>query len=164
MSPLHKITIAVTALFLGLLLWVAQHQNDHPVAPLPSPGVSLPQAPPLPVPAPESVAPAASQAPTTTVAPAPRTTGARLRSTAYCLTGGMASGRPTYVGAVASNRYRLGTVLTAWPNPWGNPAMRFTVEDRHRDGATELDFSMPSECGRALRWGNRNYVTVRVVD
>jgi hypothetical protein len=97
---------------------------------------------------------------TTTAAPAPSS---ELRSTAYCLAGSMASGRPTYVGAVAANRYRIGTVLEAWPNPWGDRSMRFTVEDRHRDGATELDFAMPSKCDRALRWGNRRFVSVRVV-
>lgn len=88
---------------------------------------------------------------------------ARLRSTAYCLTGGMASGRPTYVGAVAANRYPLGTRITATPNPWGDPNMIFTVEDRHKPGATELDFAMPSQCSRALAWGNRRVVAVRVV-
>lgn len=87
----------------------------------------------------------------------------RLRSTSYCLTGGMASGRRTYVGAVAANRYRLGTKLTAWPNPWGDPGMVFTVEDRHAPGATQLDFAMPGECRRALAWGNRTYVTVHVL-
>lgn len=89
--------------------------------------------------------------------------GAELRTTAYCLRGRMASGRPTYVGAVAANRYALGTRLTVWPNPWGDPGMIFTVEDRHKPGATELDFAMPGECHRALEWGNRRYATVRTV-
>jgi hypothetical protein len=108
----------------------------------------------------------APPAPSTTAAPAPAPPaegGDRLRSTAYCLTGNMASGRPTYVGAVAANRYRLGTRLHVWPNPWGDPNMIFTVEDRHQDGATELDFAMPRECDRALEWGNRRYVHARVI-
>lgn len=90
--------------------------------------------------------------------------GARLRSTSYCLTSGMASGRRPYVGAVAANRYPIGTRLTASPNPWGNAAMVFVVEDRHQPGATQLDFAMPGECARALRWGNRRFVTVHVLD
>lgn len=113
-----------------------------------------------------------TSAPTTTTRPSPPVRAASagpavaagsLRSTAYCLTGGMASGRPTYVGAVAANRYALGTRLRAWPNPWGDPAMIFTVEDRHKPGATELDFAMPRECERALAWGNRRFVTVEIV-
>lgn len=77
------------------------------------------------------------------------------RSTSYCLTGGMASGRRVYVGAVAANRYKLGTRLHAWPNPWGDPAMVFTVEDRSAPGATDLDFGMPGQCARARAWGTR---------
>lgn len=93
---------------------------------------------------------------------------AELRSTSYCLTGRMASGRPTYVGAVASNRFPLGTRVRAWPNPWGDSGMVFTVEDRHArsdgDGyPTEFDFAMPGECDRALAWGNRQFVTVETV-
>lgn len=103
--------------------------------------------------------------PPTTTAPrvAAQSAAPRLRSTSYCLTGGMASGRRTYVGAVAANRYRLGTRLTAWPNPWGDPGMVFTVEDRHKPGATQLDFAMPGECSRALAWGNRRHVVVHVL-
>lgn len=106
---------------------------------------------------------------TTTVAPAPPAPrGDRLRSTAYCLTGNMASGKPTYVGAVAANRYPLGTILQVWPNPWGDPNMRFTVEDRHERSdsngyPTQLDFAMPRECDRALEWGNKNFVEARIV-
>jgi len=112
-----------------------------------------------------------TSAPTTstTAAPAPPAAGGdRLRSTSYCLTSNMASGRPTYVGAVASNRYKLGTIVTAWPNPWGDPNMRFTVEDRHKEAdsrgyPTQFDFAMPRECDRAIRWGNQNFVNVRIV-
>lgn len=74
----------------------------------------------------------------------------------------MASGRRTYVGAVAGNRWAIGTRLRATPNPWGDPGMIFVVEDRHRDGATEIDFAMPGECSRALEWGRRP-VRVEVV-
>jgi hypothetical protein len=91
-----------------------------------------------------------------------------LRSTAYCLTGTMASGRPTYIGAVASNAYALGTRLTVWPNPFDDPGMVFTVEDRHATSdangyPTELDFAIPGECRRALAWGNTIRVTAEVV-
>lgn len=96
-------------------------------------------------------------------APAPRQPSGSYRSTAYCLRGRMASGRPTYVGAVAGNRWPIGTILTAWPNPWNEPGMEFTVEDRHKPGATEIDFAMPGECDRALRWGNRQHVQVTVI-
>lgn len=112
--------------------------------------------PPTTVPSSTTTAP-----PTSTIPPARAD---RLRSTSYCLTGGMASGRRTYVGAVAANRYKLGTRLTANPNPWGDPGMVFTVEDRHADGATQLDFAMPGECRRALAWGNTRYVVVTLLD
>lgn len=101
-----------------------------------------------------------------TADPPPRTEG-RFRSTAYCLTGRMASGRHTYIGAVAGNRWDIGTTLNAWPNPWNDPDMEFTVEDRHQRAdangyPTQIDFAMPGQCGRALTWGNRTFVTVTV--
>lgn len=105
---------------------------------------------------------------TTALARPPRPADGRFRSTSYCLTGTMASGRRTYVGAVAGNRWPIGTVLTAWPNPWGDPRMEFTVEDRHGKAnaagfPTQIDFAMPGECTRALEWGNRRFVEVTVI-
>lgn len=82
--------------------------------------------------------------------------GRLLSSTAYCLTGNMASGRPTYQGAVAANYWPLGTVLDVSDSPYG-PG-RFVVEDRYGSG-TELDFAMPGDCAGANAWGRRT-VTV----
>lgn len=81
-----------------------------------------------------------------------------MSSTAYCLTGRMASGKRVYRGAVASNDYPLGTRLRVSDSPWG--AGVFTVEDRIGHG-TQLDFSMPGDCAGARRWGRRTVVEAR---
>jgi hypothetical protein len=68
----------------------------------------------------------------------------------------MANGRHTHRGAVAANRWPLGTVLRVSDSPYG-PGL-FTVEDRYGWG-TQLDFATPGDCALARGWGRR---TVRV--
>lgn len=79
-----------------------------------------------------------------------------LSSTAYCETGLMANGHHTHRGAVAANRWPLGTRLHVSDSPYG--AGTFTVTDRIGHGS-QLDFAIPGDCPAALRWGRR---TVRV--
>lgn len=81
-----------------------------------------------------------------------------MSSTAYCLTGAMASGRRTYRGAVASNDYPLGTRLRVSDGPYGAGVV--TVEDRIGHG-TELDFAMPGDCAGARAYGRRAVVEAR---
>lgn len=76
-----------------------------------------------------------------------------LSSTAYCLTTPMANGATPYVGAVAANRYRLGTRLRVDRSPIG-PGI-FVVTDRSAPGATDIDFAVPGHCDLARAWGRR---------
>jgi len=107
-------------------------------------------------------------APTTAPAPAPpprasrsaARSGGSVSSTAYCLTGAMANGRPARRGAVASNAYPLGTRLRVSPSPVGEVV---TVEDRIGHGS-ELDFALPGDCAAAIAWGRRRVVIVEVLD
>lgn len=82
-----------------------------------------------------------------------------LSSTAYCLTGTMANGQPARRGAVAANRWPLGTRLRVNPSPVGELV---TVEDRIGSGS-ELDFALPGSCDEARQWGRRR-VSVEVVE
>lgn len=91
-------------------------------------------------------------------ATAPTGGGLVVSSTAYCLTGNMANGRPAHRGAVAANRWPLGTKLRVSPSPVGELV---TVEDRIGHGS-ELDFALPGDCGAARAWGRRR-VSVEVV-
>lgn len=86
-------------------------------------------------------------------------TGSHLSSTAYCETGLMANGDHTYRGAVAGNRWKLGTRVHVTDSPYG-PGI-FTVTDRIGHGS-ELDFAMPGDCAGARTWGRRS-IRVEVV-
>lgn len=86
-------------------------------------------------------------------------TGTLLNSTAYCETGLMANGHRTFRGAVAANRYPLGTRLRVSDSPYG-PGV-FVVADRIGHGSS-LDYAMPGDCAGARRWGRRD-VRVEVV-
>ena len=108
---------------------------------------------PSPVPRVSRMVPRASRSRRTD----PVATTGSLNSTAYCETGLMANGHHTHRGAVAANRWPLGTVLRVSDSPYG-PGL-FTVEDRYGWG-TQLDFSMPGDCAGARAWGRR---IVRVV-
>lgn len=103
---------------------------------------------------------ATSPPPTSARAPAapPAGPGRSVSSTAYCLTGTMASGRRTYRRAVAANAWPLGTVLEVSAGPYG-PG-RYTVADRIGHGS-QLDFAMPGDCAGARAWGRRS-VSVHV--
>ena len=116
-----------------------------PLAPPPAP----PPPPPTPPPAP---APVEAPPPAPQPAQEPPAPVAEAESTAYCLTGRMASGERAHVGAVASNRYPLGTRLWLDRSPWG--AREFVVRDRIGHGS-ELDIAMPGDCRGAKRWGRR---------
>jgi hypothetical protein len=82
----------------------------------------------------------------------PSGTGSQLTTTAYCQTGLMANGRHTHKGAVAANRWPLGTVLRVSDSPYGPGTFR--VEDRYGWG-TSLDFATPGDCALAREWGRR---------
>lgn len=79
--------------------------------------------------------------------------GSFLTSTAYCETGLMANGQHTHIGAVAANRWPIGTRLRVSDSPYG-PGV-FLVEDRYGWG-TQLDFATPGDCARARAWGRRS--------
>lgn len=85
-----------------------------------------------------------------------------MSSTAYCLSGIMANGRGVHLGAVASNRHPLGTLLKTYRRIWveGRHKRYFRVEDRIGYG-TALDLWMPS-CGSAINYGRRS-ISYRVV-
>lgn len=99
--------------------------------------------------------PSPSAGETRRVAPGP---GGGVSSTAYCLTGNMANGSPARRGAVAANRWPIGTRLRVSPSPVGEIV---TVEDRIGSGS-ELDFALPGDCAGARAWGRRA-VTVEVL-
>lgn len=86
----------------------------------------------------------------------------RWKVTAYCLTGNMASGRPTFHGAAASWRVGLGVRVRVVELD-----LEVTVLDRtgrFADGTptTDLDLAWPGECDRARRFGVRR-LTVEVL-
>lgn len=70
----------------------------------------------------------------------------------------MANGERTYRGAVAANRWPIGTRLRVSPSPVGEEVV---VKDRIGHGS-ELDFALPGACSEAIRWGRRA-VTVEVI-
>ena len=81
--------------------------------------------------------------------------GRTLSSTAYCETGLMANGRHTRRGAVAGNRWPIGTRLRVNDSPYGPGT--FVVEDRIGHGS-ELDFAIPGDCTAAREWGRRRVI------
>jgi len=117
--------------------------------------VSAPQPTPLAV---RAVPTRASRSRPATVDPAVGT-GSLLNTTSYCETGLMADGHHTYKGAVAANRWPLGTMLRVSDSPYG-PGL-YRVADHYGRG-TQLDFAMPGDCDGARAWGRRD-VLVEVV-
>lgn len=77
----------------------------------------------------------------------------QVLSTAYCLTGRMASGKPVYDGAAAMNGVPLGSKFKVLDGPRSGEI--FTIEDRlpKRSG---FDIAYPGKCGQALQYGRRS--------
>lgn len=96
------------------------------------------------------------------VAPAPKlpvsATGEtrRVSSTAYCLTGTMASGKRVYSGAVAMNGVPFGSRWYAV-----ELGRTFTVEDRIGH-SSQFDIAMPGDCAGARQYGRRTLTIRRV--
>lgn len=82
-----------------------------------------------------------------------------ISSTAYCLTGNMASGRPTYEGAAAMNGV---PIYSQWRVSGGPMNGRtFTVEDRMGSGSG-FDVAMPGRCDAARAYGRQTIGLTRV--
>jgi hypothetical protein len=77
----------------------------------------------------------------------------QVLSTAYCLTGRMASGKPVYDGAAAMNGVPLGSKFKVLDGPRSGEVL--TVEDRlpKRGG---FDIAYPGKCGQAAQYGRRS--------
>lgn len=117
------------------------------VAPAPRPAPA-----PARAPAPE---PAPAPAPRPAPAPAPVRSSAPVRqvsSTAYCLTGRMASGRNTYWGAAAMNGVPLGSRYRVLSGPRAGSTL--VIEDRIGHGSG-FDIAYPGNCGAARSYGRR---------
>lgn len=138
----------------------AQAQQTQDARPIAQGSISAP-----PKPASDSVAPATQAAPATAPAPAPAPQAARatapapasgpvtrVSSTAYCLTGRMASGKFVYAGAAAMNGVRLGSRYRVLDGP--RAGATFTIEDRigHSSG---FDIAYPGNCAAARQYGRR---------
>lgn len=138
--------------------------NQSSIAP-PRPTVAevisrpAPAAAQAPRPAPAAAAapaprPAPAAAPRPAPAPAPVQSSAvrRVSSTAYCLTGRMASGRNTYWGAAAMNGVPLGSRYRVLDGPRAGSTL--VVEDRIGHGSA-FDVAYPGNCGAARAYGRR---------
>ena len=119
--------------------------------PAPAPAAA-PRPAPAAAPAP---GPAPAAAPRPAPAPAPVQSSApvrRVSSTAYCLTGRMASGRNTYWGAAAMNGVPLGSRYRVIDGPRAGSTL--VVEDRIGHGSA-FDVAYPGNCGAARAYGRR---------
>ena len=76
----------------------------------------------------------------------------RVSSTAYCLTGTMASGRRVYPGAAAMNGTPLGSRYEVLDGPRAGET--FVVEDRIGHGSA-FDIAYPGDCRGAYSYGRR---------
>jgi hypothetical protein len=83
----------------------------------------------------------------------------RVSSTAYCLTGTMASGRRTYWGAAAMNGTPLGSTYQVLDGPRAGET--FVIEDRIGYGST-FDIAYPGDCRGAYNYGRRT-ISIRPV-
>jgi hypothetical protein len=77
----------------------------------------------------------------------------RVLSTAYCLTGRMASGRPAYQGAAAMSGVPLGSKFRVLDGPHTGEV--FTIEDRLPKRGV-FDIAYPGKCGQAEQYGRRS--------
>ncbi len=86
--------------------------------------------------------------------------GARqVTSTAYCLTGTMASGRRVYQGAAAMNGTPLGSRYQVLDGPRAGET--FVIEDRIGYGSS-FDIAYPGDCRGAYNYGRRR-ISIRPV-
>lgn len=76
----------------------------------------------------------------------------QVSSTAYCLTGRMASGKSTYSGAAAMNGVPLGSRYRVLSGP--RAGSTFVVEDRIGHGSG-FDIAYPGNCRAARQYGRR---------
>lgn len=76
----------------------------------------------------------------------------RVESTAYCLTGTMASGKAVYDGAAAMNGVPLGTKYQVVNGPEAGKI--FTIEDRIGH-SSDFDIAYPGDCDAAIEYGRR---------
>ncbi|MGQ0680371.1 MAG: hypothetical protein ACT4OM_12080 [Actinomycetota bacterium] len=83
----------------------------------------------------------------------------RVSSTAYCLTGTMASGRRVYHGAVAMNGTPIGSRYQVLDGPRAGET--FVVEDRIGHGSG-FDIAYPGDCRGANNYGRRT-IAIRQV-
>jgi hypothetical protein len=119
-----------------------------------------PEMPQEPRTVPAAPSQAAAPAPPPPAAQAPGAGQIRsVSSTAYCLTGTMASGRRVYWGAVAMNGVPLGSRWAVLSGPWAGRVL--TVEDRIGHGSG-FDVAMPGSCGAARSYGRRAIQVRRV--
>lgn len=82
-----------------------------------------------------------------------------VSSTAYCLTGRMASGKRVYRGAVAMNNVPLGSRWKILTGPLKGQTL--TVEDRIGH-SSQFDVAMPGDCRAARRYGRQRIRIQRV--
>lgn len=159
-SPAQAAGVDLSPVLSGLtkLLSAKGQPNTPAQAPLPTeapPALPLPQAasaaeplPPLP-PVPElPLDPVAESLNVVPVGPE-----RRVLSTAYCLTGRMASGKPVYEGAAAMNGVPLGSKFMVADGPRAGEV--FTIEDRIARGSG-FDIAYPGNCVQALQYGRRS--------
>lgn len=83
----------------------------------------------------------------------------RVSSTAYCLTGTMASGQRVYNGAVAMNGTPIGSRYQVLDGPRAGET--FTVADRIGYGSS-FDIAYPGDCKGASSYGRRT-ISIRPV-
>jgi hypothetical protein len=83
----------------------------------------------------------------------------RVTSTAYCLTGTMASGRRVYPGAAAMNGTPLGSRYQVLDGPRAGET--FVIEDRIGYGSS-FDIAYPGDCRGAYSYGRRT-ISIRPV-
>lgn len=76
----------------------------------------------------------------------------RVESTAYCLTGTMASGKQVYEGAAAMNGVPLGSKYQIVNGPEAGKI--YTIEDRISH-SSEFDIAYPGDCDAAIEYGRR---------
>lgn len=76
----------------------------------------------------------------------------RVESTAYCLTGTMASGKQVYEGAAAMNGVPLGSKYRIVNGPEAGKI--YTIEDRISH-SSEFDIAYPGDCEAAIEYGRR---------